>query len=167
MHFYGLGTVVEFQLPGSQSHLSNVWIIQSKIRQPPEAEFLDEIQTKVLRVSPPCYSQSPLQLCLEISTSSNSQNLFQFLDFSYCTYIVKEKGGKPDRKPYPLPYRLRKLYRNLKSENSQDYAQKPQQNCLFMNSASGCIFRCTVRDERRIININFFTSFRFFERSKN
>ncbi len=25
---------------------------------------------------------------------------------------------------------------NLKSENSQDYAQKPQQNCEFMNSAS-------------------------------
>jgi hypothetical protein len=24
---------------------------------------------------------------------------------------------------------------NLKSENSQDYAQKPQQNCTFMNSA--------------------------------
>ncbi len=27
-------------------------------------------------------------------------------------------------------------YRNLKSENSQDYAQKPQQNCTFINSAS-------------------------------
>jgi hypothetical protein len=27
--------------------------------------------------------------------------------------------------------------RNLKSENSQDYAQKPQLNCTFMNSASG------------------------------
>jgi hypothetical protein len=25
---------------------------------------------------------------------------------------------------------------NLKSENSQDYVQKPQQNCTFMNSAS-------------------------------
>jgi hypothetical protein len=31
---------------------------------------------------------------------------------------VKEKGGKPDRKPYPLSYGLR----NIKSENSQDYA---------------------------------------------
>jgi hypothetical protein len=28
-------------------------------------------------------------------------------------------------------------YRNLKSENSHDYAQKPQGNCIFMNSASG------------------------------
>ncbi len=31
---------------------------------------------------------------------------------------------------------LRTPYRNLKSENSQDYAQKPQQNCTFMNLAS-------------------------------
>jgi len=35
---------------------------------------------------------------------------------------VKEKGGKPDRNPYPLPYGLRNPYRNLSSENSQDYA---------------------------------------------
>jgi hypothetical protein len=30
-------------------------------------------------------------------------------------YIVKEKGGKPDRKPYALLYGLRNPYRNLKS----------------------------------------------------
>jgi hypothetical protein len=53
-------------------------------------------------------------------------------------YTVKEKGGKPDGKPHPLPYGSRIPYRNLKSENSQDYAQKPQRrNCTFMNSASG------------------------------
>jgi hypothetical protein len=51
-----------------------------------------------------------------------------------CT--VKEKGEKPDRKPYNLHYGLRNPYRNLKSEN---YAQKPQQNCTFMYSASGTI----------------------------
>ncbi len=50
-------------------------------------------------------------------------------------YTVKEKGGKPDRKPYPLPYDLRNTYRNINS-NSQDYAQKPQRNCKFMNLAS-------------------------------
>jgi hypothetical protein len=50
-------------------------------------------------------------------------------------YTVKEKGGKPDRKPYLFPYGLRNPYRNLKSEKSQDYAQKPQRNCMFMNSA--------------------------------
>jgi hypothetical protein len=41
-------------------------------------------------------------------------------------YTGKEKGGKPDRKPYLLFYGLRYPYRNLKSENSQEYAQKPQ-----------------------------------------
>jgi len=51
-------------------------------------------------------------------------------------YTVKEKGGKPERKPYPLPYGLRNPYRKLKSENSQDYAPKTQRNCTFMNSAS-------------------------------
>jgi hypothetical protein len=56
-----------------------------------------------------------------------------------CTVLctLKETGGKPDRKPYPLSYGLRNPYRNLKAEKSHDYAQKPQQNCAFMNSASG------------------------------
>jgi hypothetical protein len=43
-----------------------------------ETDFLDGIQTKVLKFSP-CYSESPLQLCVEISISSNSRNLLQFL----------------------------------------------------------------------------------------
>jgi hypothetical protein len=30
---------------------------------------------------------------------------------------VKEKGEKPDRKPYPLSYGLRNPSRNLNSEN--------------------------------------------------
>ncbi len=59
-------------------------------------------------------------------------------------YTIKEKGEKPDRKPYPLPFGLRNPYRNLKSENSQDYAQKPQRNCTFMNSASGLCVRCSI-----------------------
>ncbi len=49
-----------------------------------------------------------------------------------CT--VKEKKGKPDRKTYPLPYGLRNPYRNLNSENSQDYAQKTQRNCGTLRS---------------------------------
>jgi hypothetical protein len=47
-------------------------------------------------------------------------------------YTVKEKGGKHDL----LSFGLTNPYRNIKSDNSQDYAQKPQQNCTFMNSAS-------------------------------
>ncbi len=34
-------------------------------------------------------------------------------------YTEQEKGGKPDRKPYPLLNGLRNPYRNLKSENPQ------------------------------------------------
>ncbi len=52
-------------------------------------------------------------------------------------YTVKKQGRKPDRKPLPLSYSFRNPYSNLKSENSPDYAQKPQQNCTFMNLASG------------------------------
>ncbi len=46
----------------------------------------------------------------------------------------EEKGGKSNRKPAPLPYGLSNPYRNLKYESSQDYAQKPQHDCAFMNS---------------------------------
>jgi hypothetical protein len=53
---------------------------------------------KSVKSFPPCYSQSPLKLCLEISISSNSHNLLKFL-----LYTVKEKGGKPNRKPYIPP----------------------------------------------------------------
>jgi hypothetical protein len=96
---------------------------------------LDEIRTKVLRVfliaiHSHLYSFAfhffKLTQPLTISTVHRVQLL----------YTVKETRGKPDRKPYPLFYGLRNPYSNLKSENSQDYAQKPQQNCTFMNSAS-------------------------------
>jgi hypothetical protein len=60
----------------------------------PVTEFLDEIQTKVLRVYLHAI-QSNLQLCLEIYLSSNSRNLLQFLEFIYL-HTVKYKGGKPD-----------------------------------------------------------------------
>jgi hypothetical protein len=83
-----------------------------------EAAFLERNPDKSLKIFPLCYSLSPLQLCLEISVSSNSRNLLQF--------SVKEKGGKPYRIPNLLPYDFRNPYRNLKSENSQDYAQKTQ-----------------------------------------
>ncbi len=85
---------------------------------------------KSLQSFPPYYSQSPLQLCIEISISSNSCNLLQFLQFN-----VKEKRGNLKENQAP-PYGLRTPYRNLKSENSQDYTQKPQRKCNFMSLAS-------------------------------
>ncbi len=35
-----------------------------------------------------------------------------------------------------LVFNVNIVYGNLRSDNSQDYAQKPQQNCTFMNSAA-------------------------------
>jgi hypothetical protein len=97
-----------------------------------EAEFLDEIRTKVLRVFHVAIHRHLYSFAFEISISSNSRNLLRFLqftEFSYRAVTVKETRGKPDRKPYPLFYGLKNPYSNLKSENSQDYPQKPQQNC--------------------------------------
>ncbi len=70
-----------------------------------------------------------------------SSNLHKLLRICISTVtllcIVKEKGGKSYRKPCSFFYVLRKPYRIIKSEDSQDYAQQPQPNCIFMNSASG------------------------------
>ncbi len=56
----------------------------------------------------------------------------------------------PDRKLYPLLYGLRNPYRTLKSENSQDYAQKHRRNCKFMNLGSGVYLRCQVKEGRQV-----------------
>jgi hypothetical protein len=97
-----------------------------------EAEFSDEIQTKVLTLKsfPPCYSKSHLQLCHEMSISSNSRNLLQFLrcvTVSACTPVT-EKGGKSYRKPHLLP---RNLYRN----SSLRTLKIMPRNCTFVNLA--------------------------------
>ncbi len=72
--------------------------------------------TKSRQSFPPCYSQSPLQDCLEISISSNSRRLCHLSSNSHnllhistveLRYTVNEQGRKPDINPYPLPYALR------------------------------------------------------------
>ncbi len=50
-----------------------------------KAEFLDEIQTKVLRVFLLAIHSHLYSFALRFSFSSNSRNLLQFLQFSYCT----------------------------------------------------------------------------------
>jgi hypothetical protein len=86
----------------------------------PEAEFLDEIQTKVLRV-----------FLLDIHSHLYSFALrFLFLQLTqpltvstiHLLYTIKKKRRKPDGKPHPLLFGLRNPFRNLKSENTQDYA---------------------------------------------
>ncbi len=113
------------------------WLILYYISSKTEAEFLDEIQTKVLGVFLLANYSHSLQICIEIYISSNSRNLLQFVLFTVkFLYTVKEKGGKPVKKPHHLPHSLRNPYRNLKADKSQDYAKQPQLNCTFMNSAS-------------------------------
>jgi hypothetical protein len=74
-------------------------------------EFLDEIQTKVSLKSkslsfPPCYSQSTLALRFLFLYATS----YGFYFSVTIQYNVKEKRGKPNRKPYPLPYGLRNQY---------------------------------------------------------
>jgi hypothetical protein len=77
----------------------------------PEAEFLDEIQTKVLRVFLLAIHRHLYNFALRFGFIFFK--LMQFLTVSavQLMYTVKEKGGKPDRKPYPLLYGLRNPYR--------------------------------------------------------
>jgi hypothetical protein len=85
-----------------------------------QAKFLDEIQTKVLlwvfllAIHSLLYNIALKFLFLQTPGISNVVSTVQLLHAS-----------------------LRNPYRNLKSENSQDYAQKPQWNCTFMYSAFG------------------------------
>ncbi len=72
-----------------------------------EAEFLDEIQTKVFKSFSPLYSQSPLHLYLGILFLQTYATSYNFYSSVTVLYTVKEKGGKP----YPLPYGVRNLYR--------------------------------------------------------
>jgi len=75
----------------------------------PEAEFLDEIQTIVLRVF-------LLVIHSHLFSFALSFLFLQTLATSYS--FCKGERRKPDRKPYHLPYGLRIPYRNLKSKKS-------------------------------------------------
>jgi len=70
---------------------------------------------KSLKSFPPCYSQSPL-----------------LKDFTPPSPL--SKSG------LILVCNANIVNRNIKSGNSQDYAQKPQRNCTFMNLCSGWVF---------------------------
>jgi hypothetical protein len=96
---------------------------------------LDAIQTKVLRVFLLTIHSHFHRFVFRFVFLQAHATPYSF--YNSVLYTVKEKGGKPDGKPHLLPYDLTNSYRNLKSENPKDYAQKPQQNCTFMNSASG------------------------------
>ncbi len=92
---------------------------------------------KSLKNFPPCFSQSSASTALPWDFYFFKLTQPLTVSWVQLLFTVNEKGGEPDdRKPYPLLYGLANPYINLKSENSQDYAQKPQRKCSFMNSAS-------------------------------
>jgi hypothetical protein len=119
-------TKTEIWLSNKQKYITGGWI-------------LGQNPYKSLKRFLPCYSQSSLQYCLRFLFVQTHATSYSF--YSSLLYNVKKKWGKPDRKPHPLPYGLRNPKKNLKSENSQDYAQKPQWHCTFMNSASAHTIR--------------------------
>ncbi len=92
----------------ASSAAPQISLCRKMVGSKPEAEFLD----KSLKSFPPCYSQSPLLRILPPLPH------------------LRKSGLK-------LVCNVNIIFWNLKSENSQDYAQKPQRNCTFMNSASG------------------------------
>ncbi len=107
--------------PGPSSSCTLLYLFFSY----PEAEFLDEIQTKVLRAFLLTFQKSPLyNFALRFLFLQTHGIFYSF----YSVTPVKEKGGKSVRKPHSFPYGLRNPYRNIKFENSQDYALKPQRN---------------------------------------
>ncbi len=102
----------------------------------PEAEFLDVIGTKFLRF---------------------------FLLAIHCHLYLRiyPPPPSPQRKiGLKLVCNVNIMYGNLKSEKSQDYAQKHQRHCTFMNSASGyilvniCLRICSFEKSSMIIQLN-------------
>jgi hypothetical protein len=87
-----------------------------------EGEFLDETQTKVFRVFLLAIHSHLYSFALRFPLLKTHATSYSF--YHSATVHCKGERGKPDRKPYLLPFGLRNSYRNLKSENSQYYAQK-------------------------------------------
>jgi hypothetical protein len=106
----------------------------------PEAEFLDKIRTKVYRVFFLAFHSHLYSFGLIfIFFQTHAPSYIYFFKLTQPLRVsLKEKGGKPYRTPHPLPCGLSNPYINLKFGNNT-YAQKPQRNCTFMNSASGSV----------------------------
>ncbi len=88
---------------------------------------MDEIQTKVLRVFLLAIHSHLYSFALDLYFFKLTQPLTG--STVHLLYMVKEKGGKPDRKPYRLPMVL-----EIHTETSSlRTLRKPQRNCTFKN----------------------------------
>jgi len=82
---------------------------------PPDLVIYMQILMPSLKKPNPCYLQSRLQLCLEISISLNSRNLLQFLQFSYWV-TVHCKGER--RKTWKKNHTLFSMVKEIHTETS-------------------------------------------------
>jgi hypothetical protein len=105
---------------------------KSRFEYRPRGRFLDEIQTKVLRI---------FLLAIHIQLYSFALRFISLqahaTSYSFCSvllYTVKEKGGKPDSIPYPSPL-VYEIHTETSSLRTFKDAEKSQRNCTFMNSA--------------------------------
>ncbi len=102
------------------------YLVHGEVRtQPtscPETKFLDEIQTKILRVFLLAIN------CHLYSFALSFFKLTQPLIVSTVLIVLQSKTFPGFKKSIQKP--------QVCSLNSQDYVQKPQRNCMFMNSAS-------------------------------
>ncbi len=101
-----------------------------------EAEFLDKIQTKVLRVfllAVHSHLYSFAKSFLFFQTHATSYSFFSML-----LYTVKKKGRRPERKSHPLPYGFKKsIQKLLVWRTPKIMFRNLKRNCTFMSSASG------------------------------
>ncbi len=61
--------------------------------------------------------------------------------YNALVYTVKEKGGKPDRKPHLPSLWFKKSIQKPEVWELSSLCPEPQRNCTFTNSASGCSIR--------------------------
>jgi hypothetical protein len=83
--------------------------------------------------------KKPQRKCMFMNSAWDKKE-FSSLIFTV-TFISEFYSPPPTQPPSKIGLKLvcngNIVYGNLKSENSQDYAQKPQQNCTFIISALG------------------------------
>jgi hypothetical protein len=118
-----------------------------------EAEFLDEIQKKSPRFSSLLFTVTSTDLPWDFYFFKLTQRTVSRVHLRYTVKRNYRKSLIENYTPFPM-VGLRNPHRNPKSENSQDYAQKPQRNYKFMNLASvvwvyECI-RCQVKEGRQV-----------------
>ncbi len=123
-------------------HVRKAWVKRYVVRALPSLWCVLSLLCGLRPNSWTKYRQKSSEFSSLLLTVPSTALPWDFYFFKLMQPLTEERG-KTYRKPYPFPYGLRNPYTNIKSENSQDYAQKPQLNCTFVNSVSGCVLWST------------------------